>query len=81
MELREYQERLRELLIDEESFEQLCINMLQPIKDNPPWCVITPSCSDPMGPKTCLVEQFSQPLPPHIFPNNLMTGWKDDSGD
>ena len=46
--------------------------------NDPPWHVIAPVCSDPMGPKTILREHLDQPLPPNIFPKDLMTGWKDD---
>lgn len=70
MGLREYQERLIEL--SQEGFDQLYLNT-----PDPPWHVITPSYSDPMGPKTCLVESLNQLLPSNIFPKDLRTGWKD----
>lgn len=70
----EYKKALKEHFPNQEDFDDLYLGKF--IND-PPWYVIAPGCSDPMGPKTCLVEQFSQPLPPNIFPKDLIKGWKD----
>lgn len=42
------------------------------------WLKIAPPCSDPLGPKTCLMESLTQPLPKNIFPKGLIKGWKDE---
>ena len=73
----EYRNRLRELFPNQEDFDRLYSGIFETPITDPPWYVIVPMCSDPMGPKTCLVEQFSQPLPSNIFPKDLIKGWKD----
>lgn len=76
--IEEYKKRLLALFPSQEAFDKLYSGTFDTPINDPPWHIIAPSCSDPMGPKTCLVEQFNQPLPPNILSKDLMTGWKDD---
>lgn len=58
-------------------YAALELRVLDYLKDDPDlWLKIIGPCSDPMGPKTALVESLSRP---NIqLPKDLFSGWKDE---